>query len=254
MRLSIGLFVAAMVFTPSVSAAPADCARSARDLEARLTLVNGSADQDGAYRMIYLAARKGVEECPDSEPLGYLAARLAELGYDQDPRVQVPSEEAKRLAKRLSERHRASARLATVEARFAGDVESARRAVALDKSYGPARLALAMALLSTGKASEALPLTSRETKAPVSERVVRARILMALGRFAEAASAVQQRRTSASAEPEVWAPNLLERDEEEVLGLALSKAGRPREAKAHLQKAAAYGSAPASAALKGIAK
>jgi hypothetical protein len=247
--------LAVWLLSASVGAsAGEDCARAERDAQAQMTLAAAAADMDGALRTLHVAVREAAARCPDSEPLSYIAARTGELGYGDDPRASGPSPQARQFTEDAMARHPDSVRLATVLARIDGSSASARHAYDLDKTYVPARLALALALANEGNSAEALKLVPAvNTKnLTVSAGIARARVLLAAGRGSDAVHDASAARKAPGREIEIVPPRDLERDAQEVWGLALIAAGQPRQAAPHLKTAAALGSARASAALRNL--
>jgi len=249
-----GLFATLFLLLSFGARAGEDCAHAERDIEARRALTASSADMDGAIRSLYTAAREALDRCPSSEPLSYVVARASELGYADDPRSAGPPPRARQFIEDAVTRHPQSVRLATVSARIAGGSVNARRAYDLDKSYMPARATLAVALANEGHSAEALGLFPQANKRnlTVSEGIARSRVLLAAGRAAAARREAAAALNAPGQEIEIVVPRDLERDVQEIWGLALIAEGRPQQAAAHLKTAAALGSARASAALRDL--
>ncbi len=142
-------------------------------------------------------------------------------------------------------------RIATIVARLDGSVDAARRAMALDPSYAPARTALAVALAAKRDASAALAtLTEAESSPSAAALIVRARIkLMAGDANGALAEALAARNAAQKKEPEPTPTRDILRDAEELLGLSSRALGKPLEARRHLERAVSLGSAKAREAL-----
>lgn len=133
--------------TATVGAAE-DCAALA---SAPLTLgglqIQMVKDQAGALHMQFLNHVEQIDRCPQVEQPWYLMLRLAELGHGQFPAMLAGAQvaDARAAADRAVERFPKSARLVTIRARLIGTPEAAQAALALDPTWGPARVALAAA-------------------------------------------------------------------------------------------------------------
>jgi hypothetical protein len=248
------LLMASLLLAMSGSAkADDDCPRLARDVEAGAALASSAADTDGALRGLGAQAREALRRCPNSEPLLYLAARTAELGYGDGPRSSGPAPGAREFANAAVASQPGSVRLQTVAARLDGGVAAARRAFEADSKYAPARVALALALALAGEhdAAAALKLLP-EHAGTVTERIARARVLLAVGRAPDAAREAAAAGAAKEEEIELLPARDLERDAQEVWGLALVAQSRSRDAAPHLKLAAGLGSASAAAALRAM--
>lgn len=244
---------AGLLALAATAAHAADCGAVARRFAAQLTISSGAMDEAGALSMLRAAAQEGLSECPDLEPQGYYAARLAELGFAPGARRAAGSApDARALAEEAARRHPASARIATVLARLDGSLEAAQRAAALDAGYAPARAQLATALAAAGKSDEALALLTqgRGADRPASGWNARARINMKSGDLTAAIADAKAARTAAKREAELIPGTDTIRDTQEILGLALMAQGRGEAAAVHLELAAAVGSLKARAALE----
>jgi hypothetical protein len=248
--ISAALVIVAVSAAPALAMA-ADCAEVARAFAAELTLSAGAANEDGALRRLQESALSGIRSCPDLEPQLYIAARTAELGYAAGaPRGNGPTVEARNLAYEASMRQPRSARIATVLARIDGTVAAARRAYEIDPNYTPARLQLVLALAAAGSKGEALSLLpSGKMMDTASERIARARVLLAAGEAQAAAGEAEAAHRARKPEAEIVPGRDLERDAQEVLGFALLASHRVNQAESHLKAAAALGSTKARAQL-----
>lgn len=235
-----------------VAADPAECRKLEREVQHAITTAYFVMNSAGAYLSAFDDGTRALERCPDSEPLWYAVARLAELGFNRLP-MQVGGarvETAAEVAALARSRQPRSARIAVVDARTHGDVERARSALALDPDYAPARVALAQALLDAGQLDEALPLSEAPNVPGAAS--VRAEILLARGGpgDAKAAEGLARRELTTSwdaVEPYDMQP--VRCSAQEALALALH-AQRSRWAKAELDKAAQCGSARANEVLR----
>jgi hypothetical protein len=248
------LFVVVLL-TPAAAVA-VDC-RAAAAATTPTLLEESAADEVGLLRSKFRRAVAALAECPDSEPLWYEVVRGAELHVGNFPLTigtrtfEAPIEAAHEAAVRAPR----SARIATVLARLDSSVESARRAVALDATWGPARLALAAALSAQGSNIEADAILAdmSATKSVPGANTARARILMARGKPKEAAALARRDLGDQWFDaPEPYLMSTVRRDAMETLGLALLAANRPKQAAPHLKAAAGLGSARATIALKSL--
>jgi tetratricopeptide (TPR) repeat protein len=235
----------------SQTSAHQDCPRIERDIEARMTLVASAADTDGSLHSLNVLAREALAQCPNSEPLLYIVARTAELGYGDGPRSNGPTPQARELASTAVGHHPGSVRLQTIFARLDGGVAAARRAYESGTNYAPARVTLALALAGENDFAAALKLLPKRA-GTVAERIARARILLVAGRAPEAAHEAAAAGDAREEEVELMPGPDLERDRQEVWGLALVAQSRFRDAAPHLKLAAGLGSARAAAALKNL--
>ena len=252
-RASATLFLAMALALASAAVRAAGCDQIARSFAARLNISAGAMDEGGALVLLSEAAKEGLRACPDLEPQSYIAARIAELGYAAGARrTAAQTVGALALAQDAARRHPDSVRIATVLARLEGSLDAARRAMALDARYAPARVQLAWALAATGARAEALVLLSqgRDTERPASEWNARARIRLAAGEAKAAKVDAKAARAAKTREPELTPGTDIFRDTQETLGLSLMALGRPDDAKEHFELAAAVGSSKAKAALE----
>lgn len=228
-----------------------DCAAIERRTNALVLALPAVADEMGAYRELGDAALEGTAVCPASAKLWYWAARSAEVLEGPLAGAAFAAAGGAATIAREAEVHvPGSVGIATVVARLAGTEAAARRALALDASYPPARRALAAALLKEGAPEEASKLMS-SAGGTGPDRLTRARILLALGRAKEAAAEARTARDRPEPDPSELTPSFeVLRDANETLGLALRAQGRAVEAGPFLKAAAAAGSQMARAALR----
>jgi hypothetical protein len=109
-------------------------------------------------RQVFDTATSAQVRCPASEELAYLRVRSAELGQGAflgEKLTPAADAEWRRLAHAVAQRFPRSARILTVDARGTNSVDTARRAVALDEHYVPAKVAVATALVAAGEADQA---------------------------------------------------------------------------------------------------
>jgi hypothetical protein len=176
---------------------------------------------------------------------------MAELGYGDGPRSNGAMPQAREFASTAVAHHPGSVRLQTVFARLDGGVAAAQRAYGGDNRYAPARVALALALAGDNDRAAALKLLP-EHAGTVTERIARARVLLADGRAQDAAREAAAARQARGEEIELVPGRDLERDTQEVWGLALVAQSRSRDAAPHLNLAAGLGSARAASALSNL--
>jgi len=243
MKLRPGVLI---LLLASVGAYGTNCVDLERSAENKLSMVGTAADDLGPFRAIGNEALEGVKQCPGSERLWYLAARSAEvLELPFQGRAFADEGGLKKiLADALSHEPR-SAPIATIAARTEGGTAAARRALALDPGYAPARRTLAVALAQEGSINEALRISKVRTPAG-ADHLAAARVLLAANRPAEAireARAALSAGTRGAVEP---TPSVeIQRDGNEVLGFALLKQRRRVEADRAFRIAAAAGSVTA---------
>jgi hypothetical protein len=245
------ILIAASGASPA-SAAQADCAGLAAKFEARLALLPGAADEDGNWVLLRREADLDLHSCPDLEPQRYFVVRMAELGYPAvgSRRGDAADATAMALAEDALRKHPDSARIATIVARLSGSIESARRATALDPSYGPARTALAAALAASDNAAAAIATVPGDPSSLSAAALIeRARIKLAAGDAHGALADSLACGRAPSGDPEPTPGRDRTRDCEELLGFSLTALGREGQAKKHFEAAAALGSARARQAL-----
>jgi tetratricopeptide (TPR) repeat protein len=241
-----------LLFSFAISAvAGQNCSDIEGQIEARLKNLAIAADELGAFRGLGEMALSGLESCPDSARLWYLAARSAEV-------LEIPLAGAvfsnyggaKKIALDAAKHAPTSAPIATILARNDGQITSARRAHALNPDYRPASRALAVALLKESAIPEALKLVSVKNPS-TSDRIVLARILLAAKRNRDALKEAKKALENFAAEPIEPTPFFeIQREGNEVLGLALLAEGRKKEALRALRLAAIAGSQQAQMVLK----
>ncbi len=174
----------------------------------------------------------------NNESLAYVRLRSAELATERlatdDARVKAD----RALAQQLSKDFPASARIATVWARYDRSVDRARQAVAIDPRYAPARVALANALVDAGDVIEAKRVIEAvKNLANLDDGfTVLARVRWAEGNAKgaiEAASKELKGRDAIGVEPGDGDVRAIAKAHE-VLGLAYVKQGKPDKAAPHL--------------------
>src|SRR5262245_16757038 len=124
---------------PADASAPTSCGGLERDLSKDLSLSVMAMEPEGTLRSVQRRATEGLKQCPDSETLGYLSVRAAELGVSPTS-DDVGKAAYRAFAKDTSQRFPRSARIATVRARAERTVAAARSAVSLDSTYSPAKI------------------------------------------------------------------------------------------------------------------
>jgi hypothetical protein len=132
--------------------APDQCSRTQTALENALESAQFQKEPESGLRRIYSEANKATQRCPAAEGVAYVLVRSAELGrgvlVGQLPINGAP--ELPKLTAAAAEKFPKSARILTVDARVSRDAETARRAMAADPKYIPARVALADILVQSG--------------------------------------------------------------------------------------------------------
>ena len=241
--------------TPAVTAAtPAECQGLERKVQHAVTTAYFVMNSGGAYLSAFDESWQALGKCPDSEPLWYTFARLAELGFERLPMEVAGAHvgtaaDAAALARSRQPR---SARIAVVDARTHGDIERARSALALDPSYAPARVALAAALFEHQHLDEALPLSDAPNVPGAAS--LRARILVTRAAPGDAKQAERLARRELTASwdaPEPYDMQPIRCAAQEALALALH-AQHSRQAKSELDKAVQCGSARANELLRAM--
>lgn len=222
------------------------CEVEAQSIEQEFWQVRVAMDQAGALRMAFNHAQDLLPRCQRSEPVWYAIVRTLELGLVSLP-VQLAEQEVRtalEAARSGASKCPSSIRIRTVLARLEGTDLAARDALALDGSYAPASLALAVALASSGKGEEALSiLDMKEVQKLPGAYTARSTTLLSLGNVKQAIASARREVDSAGTEsPEPTVRKFIVRDAELALGVALHAARRTVEAKPHLEIAAALGS------------
>jgi len=219
------------------------CDDLAKELDEEMNRTSIAMEPESGLASIYDRATQAAERCPDSEGLAYLRLRAAELGRGAPVGRQAPSanDEWRKLAPLLAAKFPQSARIATVQARASGTAADARKALALNPKYLPARVALAAALLSSLPTEALTYLTPERDLATVSDGyTVLARTRWALGDSAGAIEAAKQAlhaRAFRLIEPDARDPRPLSAAHD-VMGQALLAKKRFAEAATHLKLAA----------------
>jgi len=240
------------------STRPADaaaCQWAASGENYRVPGLDVVADPRGRLDIAFHDALEALEACPSAEPQWYLLARTSELGVGHFP-IQVLGVEvsdAPQAVRLATDRNPSSPRIRTVLARISGDVPAALEADAFDPAYVPAQVALASALTAAGAADEALRKLASFPRADEipGTHTVRARALLAQGKLSAAITEARRDCEFVSnwgQAPEPGLSELVQRDAEETLGLALL-ASHSREATRHLERAARHGSVKAAQSL-----
>ena len=219
------------------------CADLESGVEAEVQRLPMAKDDVGVFRAIGDRAVDALRQCPQSGRLWYLAARSAEvLEVRSNGQAFATSGGLNKIVADALSHAPSSAAVATVAARVEGRSSLARKALALDPSYQPARRALAETLAKEGAVDEALRVATVDARrGPM--HLTRARVLLAAKRPADAA---QEARKIVPSQPDELSPaGDLYRDGQEVLGFALLDLHRPAEARKALQAAASAGSVAA---------
>lgn len=245
------LFAVLVVVAPLVANA-AGCQDLEAAVQARVATLATANDDVGAFRTIGDEALTALKQCPQSARLWYLAARSAEvLEGPMAGRAFAGSGGLAGIVHEAVAHHPRSAPIATIAARLDGTTASARKAVALDSSYAPARRALATALARDGAVAEALRLATVESARNL-DHLARAKVLLAAGRAAEAVTDARKALAKGNPDTSEPAPSVeLQREAYEVLGFAYSKQGKTSDAEKAFRIAAAAGSTAAQAHLRG---
>ena len=153
MATPVTILIAVLVAGAVPGEPPADqCSRIQAALESALESAESRKEPEDALHGIYSEAVNATQRCPAAEGLAYVLVRSAELGRGmliaELPDNGLP--ELPKLAATAAERFPASARILTVQARVSRDVDVARRALAADPRYVPARVVLADILVQSG--------------------------------------------------------------------------------------------------------
>jgi len=243
------LLLCLSVCAATASAQQSTCVGLESGVEAEVGRLPVTNDDMGLFRTIGDRALAALRECRQSARLWYLAARSAEV-LENPSNGQAFAAECglkKIVADALSHAPE-SAPVLTVAARVQGSSALARKAMALDSGYQPARRALAELLAEGGSVEEALRLTANPRSDAM--RLTRARVLLAAKRPAEAVAEIH--KIPASAGSDELSPGVeMHRDTLEVLGFALLGLEKRAQAQEALRAAAAVGSVAAQHYLDG---
>jgi hypothetical protein len=240
----LAVAVALAVGSPPAAAQVVNCAGVEKIFASRLSLVGGAMDEDGAFALLRIAAKEDLSICPDLETQRYFVARMAELYCAGAPGSD--DGQARALAEETEHRYPRSPRIVVMVARLDGSLGAARRAMSLDPSFEPSRVALAAALVEKDNAPAALAtLAEPPSLKSASALLARARIKLAAGDANGALADAIAAADAGSQEAEPTPGRVISRDVEEVQGLSLRALGRSAEAARHLAQAAALRSAMA---------
>ncbi len=220
------------------------CATLDSGVEAEVQRVSVASDDLGVFLAVGKGALAAVRQCPQTARLWYLAARSAEVLENPSNGQAFAAEGGlKKIVAEALAHCPSSAPVVTVAARVQGASSLARKALALDPNYQPARRALAELLAKEGAVDEALRLVAQTPSGPM--KLTRARVLLLAKRPAEAV-AEAKKITASGGEPDELSPAAeMYRDTQEVLGFALLDLQRNSEAQKALRAAAAAGSVAA---------
>jgi len=235
------ILYAVCCFGGSALAQQSPCSGLESGVEAAVLRVGMAEDDLGAFRAVGDKALAALRHCPQSARLWYLAARSAEVvEILTNGQAFAASGGLKKIVADALSHAPSSAQVVTVAARVQGSSALARRAIALDPRYHPARRALADLLAKEGGIDEALRLASvNPLTGPML--LTRARVLLAAKRPAEAVA--EAKRVMKSGEADELSPRVeMYRDSQEVLGFALLSLQKRAEAEKALRAAAAAGS------------
>jgi len=238
------ILCAVCCFAAAALAQQNTCPSLESGVEAEVLRVRVAKDDLGAFRAVGDKALSALRLCPQSARLWYLAARSAEV-LESPSNGQAFAAEGglKRIVADALSHAPSSAPAATVAARVQGSSSLARKALALDPNYQPARRALAELLAKEGAIDEALRLASAKTPSGPMH-LTRAHVLLAAKRPAEAVA--EARKIVTPGEPDELSPAVeMYREKQEVLGFALLDLQKTAEARKALRAAAAAGSVAA---------
>ena len=240
----LAMGVALAFGSPSATAQVVNCAGVEKIFASRLSLVDGAMDEDGAFALLRAAAKEDLSICPDLETLRYFVARVAELYCTGAPGSD--NGQARALAEEAERKYPRSPRIAVMVARLDGSLGAARRAMSLDPTFEPSRVALAAALAEKDNARAALAtLAGPPSLKSATALLARARIKLAAGDANGALADATAAADAGSQEAEPTPGREISRNVEEVQGLSLRALGRSADAARHLARAAALKSAMA---------
>jgi hypothetical protein len=232
---------------PSTASEPADCARTATSLLQTLELASFEKEPEGTVRKVFDDATKAEVRCPANELVAYVRLRSTELGKGAFIGDLTPSarEELRTEARKAATRFPHAVQILTIDARADGTTAAARRAMAADDNYVPAKVALAAALIRGGDSSGAVELLEAT---PNLDATSDGFTVLACARFAihdakgalRAARLVFKGRRSQLIEPDVGNPWPAV-EAHEIAGLAALDLKRYDDAARHLV-AADFGS------------
>jgi hypothetical protein len=229
-----------VVASPARAAVPA-CDDAAVMAENKLR----GADTDEAFAGAQAAVTRALPHCASNATLRYLKLRMDELSAKTDDRE---------LAVALVEFPR-DVRIATVFARHTHLRSDAEKAVALDRSYAPALVALADVYFRAVQLKEAILLLDRvpNLSAVDGGELLRARCLLEHGRGHEAFDAAMRVQAAKGPGLEPTTPHELQLEADAattIRGRAQLSLGHRREGMYILVAAAATGDAEAKARLE----
>lgn len=163
----------------------ADCVRIERGLSRALEMAQFEKEPEGTVGKVFADSGTARQSCPDAEGLAYLHARSAELGGGALVGRLLPAgvAELRKITADAARQFPSSARILTVHARVSRDEAVARRAVAAEPEYVPARVALADILVDRGdwRAAERVLGEGRGLDGTSDGLLVRARVQLAKG-------------------------------------------------------------------------
>ncbi len=217
MAAAISALLAVIVAAPTGSAG-GSCEKTERGLARALESAQVEKEPEGTVKMVFEDATRSLATCPGREGLAYLRVRSAELGRgvlvgDLPPGGLGALRE---LTNGAAAQFPDSPRILTVAARVTRDPGLARRALAANPAYLPARVALADMLADAGDwpgAEKVLP-DARGLDATSDGLVVLSRVQLANGNAAAALATATQaltRRRLDLVEPDAGDPRPLRR-------------------------------------------
>lgn len=218
-------------------ASTAPCSAEETRLWNRLTASETQMEPEGARLRVHEAAVEALKRCPGNERIAYVSLRAAELVPDD---VGGDAEFLKFTQAVVADFPR-SVRIATIRARREGSVSAARNALAIDRSYAPAQVALAAALLAAGDKAGARAVIDgvKDLEGTDDGYAVLARICWAERNAVTAIDAARRAlRTHRGPSIEPGSADVRARAQaHEILGLAYLEQGHPEAAAPHLLQA-----------------